>query len=61
MLCLLDLHFADDPLLFAQTAAEAMTPFGDLAHKLPKHQVAVKRVENSRLIFKGSTALYPAW
>lgn len=60
MLCLLDLHFADDTLLFA-TAAEAMTPLGDLAHKLLKQQVAVERIENSRLIFKGSTALYPAW
>ena len=34
MQCLLDLRFADDILLFARTAAEAMALLDDLVRKL---------------------------
>ena len=61
MAFLLDLRFADDILLFAGTAAEAMALLDDLVHKLQNIGLQLNTGKNNCFNFRGSTAIRPAY
>ena len=61
MAFLLDLRFADDILLFARTAAEAMALLDDLVHKLQNIGLQLNTGKTGFFNFRGATAIFLAY
>ena len=61
MAFLLDLRFADDILLLARTAAEAMALLDNLVHKLQNIGLQLNTGKTVIFNFRGATAIFLAY